>query len=160
MSCFVCSTMDYPGDDNSCRKMPSHHYRHLEYHHHRTQNYNQQQQQQHQAQPTTTAATTSTDPATKQAFTAAQSQSNYEEATASSPTTTTMQTTTLTPFVAPSKQSQFIKTRPCVDDENFCSVVSVVRIEYVNDTLTSKFWALERLVGKQFAPRAARLIKF
>lgn len=37
-----------------------------------------------------------------------------------------------------------IRTRTCLDDENFCSIVSVVRIEFSNDTLVSRFWAMER----------------
>ena len=42
----------------------------------------------------------------------------------------------------------FIKTRHCQEDENFCSIVSVVRIEFVQDNLYSKFWALERNCSK------------
>lgn len=37
-----------------------------------------------------------------------------------------------------------IRTRYCHDDEHFCSVVSIVRIEFINDKLNTKFWALER----------------
>lgn len=40
----------------------------------------------------------------------------------------------------------FIRTRNCLADENFCSIVSVVRIEVMNDSLVSRFWAMERLV--------------
>lgn len=42
----------------------------------------------------------------------------------------------------------FIKTRQCLNDENFCSIVSVVRIEFVQDNIYSKFWALERNCSK------------
>lgn len=42
----------------------------------------------------------------------------------------------------------FIRTRTCLDDENFCSIVSVVRIEFLNDSLVSRFWAMERLVSQ------------
>lgn len=38
----------------------------------------------------------------------------------------------------------FIRTRPCFEDENFCSIVSVVRIEFANDNLIARFWAMER----------------
>lgn len=37
-----------------------------------------------------------------------------------------------------------IRTRQCFDDENFCSIVSVVRVEFSNDSFKHKFWALER----------------
>lgn len=37
-----------------------------------------------------------------------------------------------------------IRTRPCLEDEHFCSIVSVVRIEFINDNLVSRFWAMER----------------
>lgn len=40
--------------------------------------------------------------------------------------------------------SDEIRTRSCTVGENFCSVVSVSKIEYVNDRSVSKFWALER----------------
>lgn len=43
-----------------------------------------------------------------------------------------------------STQYNGIRTRYCYSDENFCSVVSVVRIEYINNELQSRFWALER----------------
>lgn len=38
----------------------------------------------------------------------------------------------------------YIRSRPCLEDENFCSIVSVVRIEFINDNLVSRFWAMER----------------
>lgn len=51
------------------------------------------------------------------------------------------------PKPAQLESNSLIRSRACVDDENFCSVVSVFRIEYINDTLTTKFWAMERLVS-------------
>lgn len=44
--------------------------------------------------------------------------------------------------------NNFIRTRPCFEDENFCSIVSVVRIEFANDNLFSRFWAMERNCSK------------
>lgn len=44
----------------------------------------------------------------------------------------------------------YIRSRPCLEDENFCSIVSVVRIEFINDNLVSRFWAMERLVNLSF----------
>lgn len=44
--------------------------------------------------------------------------------------------------------SNFIRTRQCLDDENFCSIVSVVRLEFTNDNLYPKFWAMERNCSK------------
>lgn len=41
-----------------------------------------------------------------------------------------------------------IETRDCTDDENFCSIVSVVRIEFVQESFYPKFWALERNCSK------------
>lgn len=38
----------------------------------------------------------------------------------------------------------YIRSRPCVEDENYCSIVSVVRIEFLSDNIVSRFWALER----------------
>lgn len=40
--------------------------------------------------------------------------------------------------------TNYIRTRQCDEGENFCSIVSVVRIEFVNDSLLSRFWAMER----------------
>lgn len=41
-----------------------------------------------------------------------------------------------------------IRIRPCLEDENFCSIISVVKLEFVQDNLYSKFWALERNCSK------------
>lgn len=41
-----------------------------------------------------------------------------------------------------------IRVRPCMDDENFCSIVSIVRLEFVQENLYQKFWALERNCSK------------
>ena len=41
-----------------------------------------------------------------------------------------------------------IRTRQCMEDENFCSIVSVVRIEFVQENFYPKFWALERNCSK------------
>lgn len=71
-------------------------------------------------------------------------------------------TSTLSPLVSTTSSSlaqqhhhirqqpsgNYIRTRSCFDDENFCSIVSVVRIEFVNDNLISKFWAMERNCSK------------
>lgn len=37
-----------------------------------------------------------------------------------------------------------VRTRPCLEDENFCSIVSIVRKEFVNGNVLSRFWAMER----------------
>ena len=37
-----------------------------------------------------------------------------------------------------------IKLRPCSESENFCSIISVVRLEFVQEHYYSKFWALDR----------------
>lgn len=45
---------------------------------------------------------------------------------------------------APAPPSDIIRTRPCLEGENFCSIVSIVRIEFVNENAKSIFWAMER----------------
>lgn len=37
-----------------------------------------------------------------------------------------------------------IKSRLCVDEEKFCSIVSISRLEFANNTVLHRFWALER----------------
>jgi len=81
--------------------------------------------------------------------------STFDSLLATTTTTPTTQSTATLPARRPVVQNNrsilpnnSIRIRPCMEDENFCSIVSVVRLEFVQDNLYSKFWALERNCSK------------
>lgn len=45
---------------------------------------------------------------------------------------------------AESVENTMIPRKACSPEENFCSIVSIDRVEFVNDNQLNYFWALER----------------
>lgn len=138
MSCYVCSTMDYENpQENLCRN--------LKYHprlsqqpaggHYLAEGLTERQLPQANLMPSTRDTSTSGPEASGAAMvpsngtkflTSGQSGSFFSMANQRASSNT------------------HVRTRPCLDDENFCSIVSIVKIEFSNDNISSKFWAMER----------------
>lgn len=173
MSCYACSTMDFENSaDNPCRVM-KHPYRLQsgqqqahQFHHPQASMMNYGVQSQSQSSPAEASLPSS--PLYEDSALGSQSDSTqssqieaqgHEPSVVGSNATLAKQNPMVHNVVAQQQQQQhgfyphlhsrlqsanFIRSRPCAETENYCSIVSVVRIEFVNDTLFSKFWALER----------------
>lgn len=129
MSCYACTTMDYENPhDNLCRDM-------RKFLHHRSPAGLTTTTVGHQKHSSTVSIGTSSTAAGPEAAdsTSNGTASHHQQRHGYFPQNRPLMST-----------GGFIRKRACFEDENFCSIVSVVRLEFANDTLITKFWAMER----------------
>lgn len=162
-SCYVCTTMDYENPANNyCRFMKrmiqQQHQQHSSSSNYDASQLNALRQRTHahnnqdatlQISPPADSSTQVLGPANSTSSDHLLYSNNNNDSTDGAGSTTNKSTkyidsNGMSPIDSGSLQYGAIRTRYCYSDENFCSVVSVVRIEYINNELQSRFWALER----------------
>lgn len=136
MSCYVCSTMDYDNPtDNICRMLK---------HHPRLSQQTNGGHYHSSGFPDRQPSQANMMPSTRDRDTSASGRASLESSSGSANATSSPAEGYFPLASHRSASSQYVRTRACLDDENFCSIVSIVRIEFSNDNISSRFWAMER----------------
>lgn len=151
MSCYVCSTMDYENPaDNLCRSL-RHHQRGspaIGGHNLMLESPFATPSKPGPARDSATLTSAAPEPDLRPSSSQEELGQSGDQSSPNQTSSNQSSSALARPFQNQAHRAQqatnYIRTRACSAEENFCSVVSIVRIEIVSDNLYSRFWAMER----------------